>query len=160
MGEPSGARLKFFGAPFFQKRCDLALDLTWAAAKKKPAPVADAPVRAIATGAAGEAGSLPSQSPNGASSPKGGAKSRLPLWGRCPPKEGGEGTPLARGPAFGKPPSWHSAVRERRGKAPVSLAFFPALRAYKGKAVGLCPTTRNPLKRVDLNFHLASLGLP
>ena len=36
---------------------------------------------------------LPSQSPNGASSPKGGAKSRLPLWGRCPPKEGGEGQP-------------------------------------------------------------------
>ena len=29
------------------------------------------------------AGELPSQSPNGASSPKGGAKSRLPLWGRC-----------------------------------------------------------------------------
>ena len=29
------------------------------------------------------AGGLPSQSPNGASSPKGGAKSRLPLWGRC-----------------------------------------------------------------------------
>ena len=61
-GKPSGASVKFFGAPFFQKRCDLALDLTWAAAKKKPAPVTDAPVRAIATGAAGEAGSLPSQS--------------------------------------------------------------------------------------------------
>ena len=28
------------------------------------------------------ASGLPSQSPNGASSPKGGAKSRLPLWGR------------------------------------------------------------------------------
>ena len=28
-------------------------------------------------------GRLPSQSPNGASSPEGGAKSRLPLWGRC-----------------------------------------------------------------------------
>ena len=39
------------------------------------------------------AGKLPSQSPNGDSSPKGGAKSRLPLWGRCPPKEGGEGNP-------------------------------------------------------------------
>ena len=26
---------------------------------------------------------MPSQSPNGASSPEGGAKSRLPLWGRC-----------------------------------------------------------------------------
>ena len=39
----------------------------WAAAKKKPATGAHAPVRAIATGAAGEAGSLPSQSPSGAS---------------------------------------------------------------------------------------------
>ena len=51
------------------------------------------------------------------------AKSRLPLWGRWTRvSEDGEGTPLARSPAFGKPPSWHSAVRERRGKAPVSLA--------------------------------------
>ena len=29
-----------------------------------------------------DAGELPSQSPSGDSSPKGGAKSRLPLWGR------------------------------------------------------------------------------
>ena len=29
------------------------------------------------------AGELPSQSPSGDSSPRGGAKSRLPLWGRC-----------------------------------------------------------------------------
>ena len=36
-------------------------------------------------------GRLPSQSPSGDSSPEGRAKSRLPLWGRCPPKEGGEG---------------------------------------------------------------------
>ena len=34
-------------------------------------------------GLCGSAGGLPSQSPNGDSSPKGGAKSRLPLWGRC-----------------------------------------------------------------------------
>ena len=89
---------------------------------------AHAPVRAIATGAAGEVGNLPSQSPNGdsvsaaasgavcqwqtsstdrrgsgdrplgnvppgRSGPEGGAKSRLPLWGRCPPREGGEGNP-------------------------------------------------------------------
>ena len=60
------------------------------------------------------------------------AKSRLPLWGRCP-RRGRRGQSLARGPAFGKPPSWHSAVRERRGKAPVSLAFFHALRACKVK---------------------------
>ena len=53
------------------------------------------------------------------------AKSRLPLWGRCPPKEGGEGSV--------RRPSRCPTVRERRGKAPVSLAFFPALRAYKVK---------------------------
>ena len=34
-------------------------------------------------GLCGSAGGLPSQSPNGDSSPEGGAKSRLPLWGRC-----------------------------------------------------------------------------
>ena len=42
-------------------------------------------------GLCGSAGELPSQSPSGDSSPEGRAKSRLPLWGRCPPKEGGEG---------------------------------------------------------------------
>ena len=65
--------------------------------------------------------------------PKGEPSLASPLGGGAPPVGGGEGTPLARGPAFGEPPSWHSAVRERRGKAPVSLAFFPALRAYKVK---------------------------
>ena len=55
--------------------------------------------------------------------PKGGAKSRLPLWGRCPPVGGGEGSV--------KPPSRCAAVRERRFA--VSLAFFCALRAYKVK---------------------------
>ena len=85
-------------------------------------------------GLCGSAGGLPSQSRlRRASSPKGRAKSRLPLWGRCPPREGGEGTPLARRPAFGKPPSWCATGRERRGKAPVSLASLYALRAYKGK---------------------------
>ena len=38
---------------------------------------------APAHGLCGSAGGLPSQSPNGDSSPEGGAKSRLPLWGRC-----------------------------------------------------------------------------
>ena len=69
----------------------------------------------------------------------------------CPPVGGGEGTPIACYPAPGKPPSRCPTGRERRGKAPVSLAFF-WLTPTKGKAVGLCPTTRNPLKRVDLNF--------
>ena len=32
-----------------------------------------------------------------------------------------------------RPPSWCATGRERRGEAPVSLAFFHALRAYKGK---------------------------
>ena len=84
------------------------------------------------------------------------ASSRLPLWGALVPSghrsaldragrrewprvsEDGEGTPLACIPAFGKPPSRHSAVRERRFA--VSLAFFYALRAYKVKVVGRCPT--------------------
>ena len=54
-----------------------------------------------------------------------------PLGGWPRVSEDGEGTPLACIPAFGKPPSRHSAVRERRFA--VSLAFFYALRAYKGK---------------------------
>ena len=63
------------------------------------------------------------------------ASSRLPLWGRWTRvSEDGEGTPLACIPAFGKPPSRHSAVRERRFA--VSLAFFYALCAYKVKVVG------------------------
>ena len=67
------------------------------------------------------------------------ASSRLPLWGRWTRvSEDGEGTPLACIPAFGKPPSRHSAVRERRFA--VSLAFFYALCAYKVKVVGRCPT--------------------
>ena len=68
-------------------------------------------------GLCGSAGELPSQSPSGDSSPEGRAKSRLPLWGRCPPKEGGEGN--------------CPTVREKRFA--VSLAFSHALRAYKGK---------------------------
>ena len=55
----------------------------------------------------------------------------------CPPREGREGKPLARSPASGKLPSRCAAVRERRGEAPVSLAFSHPLRAYKGKVVGL-----------------------
>ena len=48
-------------------------------------------------GLCGSAGELPSQSPNGDSSPEGRAKSRLPPWGRCPPVGGGEGNlPAAR----------------------------------------------------------------
>ena len=70
------------------------------------------------------AGGLPSQSPSGDSSPEGRAKSRLPLWERCPPKEGGEGN--------------CSAVREKRfAVSLVSLWLTPT--KVKGKAVGLCP---------------------
>ena len=93
------------------------------------------------------AGELPSQSPSGDSSPKGGAKyvryQKLAQSQVSPPPLGevsclwhdGEGTPLARRPAFGKPPSRCAAVREKRFA--VSLAFSHALRAYKGKVVGL-----------------------
>ena len=41
---------------------------------------------APAHGLCGSAGGLPSQSPNGDSSPEGGAKSRLPPWGGVMPK--------------------------------------------------------------------------
>ena len=120
-----------------------------------------------------------------ASSPKGGAKSRLPLWGRChafgmterarrwlapqlsgsrllgaPPKACakpslaspfGGGAPVGGGEGSGKPPSWCVTVREKRFA--VSLAFFCALRAYKGKVVGLCPTTRKLFeKSLTKNF--------
>ena len=71
------------------------------------------------------------------------AKSRLPLWGRCPPKEGGEGKLPAS-------PVAPVAIALTGACAPVA-GFFLA-DAHKVKAVGLCPTTRNPLKRVDLNF--------
>ena len=144
---PSEARLKVFGAPFFKKArpCPYGRQ-----PKKKPATGADAPVRAIATGAAGEAGGLPSQSPNGDSvsaaasvgrwatshrdvaAPKGGAKyvryQKLAQSQVSPPPLGevsclwhdGEGTPLARPPAFGKPPSRCPTGREKR--CAVSLA--------------------------------------
>ena len=90
---------------------------------------------APAHGLRGSAGGGPlSHGYRRASSPKGGAKPRLPLWGRCPRRgRRGQG----------------ATVREKRFA--VSLAFFLAA-AYKGKVVGRCPTPRNPLKRVDLNF--------
>ena len=58
------------------------------------------------------------------------------------------------------------SVRYRPGKAQatkgcqaVSLAFSHALRAHKGKVVGLCPTTRKLFeKSLIKNFKLASLG--
>ena len=50
-----------------------------------------------------------------------------------------------------KPSSRCAAVREKRFA--VSLASFQAdAHKVKSKVVGLCPTPRNPLKRVDLNF--------
>ena len=124
---------------FFKKASTLPLTLTlWASAKKKPATGAHAPARAIATGAAGEAGNLPSQSPNGASSPEGRAKSRLPLWGRC------HAFGMTERASAGSQPSFRKAtflVRYRPGKTLRCFpSFFPALRACKGKTVGLCPT--------------------
>ena len=43
----------------------------------------------------------------------------------------GESAPVGGGEGSGKPPSWCVTVREKRFA--VSLAFFCALRAYKGK---------------------------
>ena len=91
---PSEASVKFFDETFFQKSFDLALDLSGRQPEKKPATGADAPVRAIATGADGEAGSLPSPSsltrvhlPQGGRRDLalrklyGGAPTGLPPWG-------------------------------------------------------------------------------
>ena len=63
----------------------------------------------------------------------------------------GGGAPVGGGEGSGKPPSWCVTVREKRFA--VSLAFFCALRAYKGKVVGLCPTTRKLFeKSLTKNF--------
>ena len=166
---------KVFGQAFFKKLagCGTAshgLDLSGRQPKKKPATGADAPVRAIATGADSEAGALPSQSPNGASSPKGGAKARLPLWGRCHAKGMTERTAHQR-PAHIRVPrrrlcqraahAWGGVTGELGGslrgiedaikKPPARVSYgkqstglfsyFPAL-ADATKTVGRCPTTR------------------
>ena len=63
----------------------------------------------------------------------------------------GGGAPVGGGEGSGKPPSWCVTVREKRFA--VSLAFSHALRAYKGKVVGLCPTTRKLFeKSLTKNF--------
>ena len=90
------ASVKFFDETFLQKSFDLALDLTRRAAQERklgkqrsafpgrwrscplshgyavPAPPEGEPSRCVAKSLCR-------------------AKSRLPLWGRCPPREGGEG---------------------------------------------------------------------
>ena len=76
--------------------------------------------------------------------PKACAKPSLasPFGGRwCPvgtvqrlTEPAGESAPAGGGEGSVRPPSWCAAVREKRFA--VSLAFFPALRAHKGKAVG------------------------
>ena len=91
---------------------------------------------------------------------------RLPLadstrGGRreCPPREGGEGKPLARSPASGKLPSRCAAVREKRFA--VSLAFSHALRAYKGKVVRLRLTNRKLFeKSLTKNFYARCRSAP
>ena len=103
------------------------------------------------------AGKLPSQSRRSrASSPKGGAKSRLPLWGALVPS--GHRSALDRA---GRRECHAKGMTERarRYRPGKTLRCFPSFLScaarHKGKAVGLCPTTRNPLKRVDRNFHLS-----
>ena len=66
----------------------------------------------------------------------GGLLTRLPLWGRyvpvgrCPAADRGGSRDAG---AVRRLRGQGAAGRERRGKAPVSLAFFYALRAYKVK---------------------------
>ena len=88
---PSEASVKFFDETFFQKSFDLALDLSGRQPEKKlgkqrsvfPGRWGTKKVASRKLGS--KASGVPSQSPNGASSPKGGAKSRLPLWGALVP---------------------------------------------------------------------------
>ena len=95
---PSEASVKFFDETFFQKSFDLALDLSGRQPEKKPGKQRSVfpgrwGTKKVASRKLGsKASGVPSQSPNGASSPKGGAKSRLPLWGRCP-RRGRRGQP-------------------------------------------------------------------
>ena len=154
MGEPSGASVKVFWGAFFSKKVR-PCPYRRAAHEKKlgkqpgnlwlPAPFPD--------------GGVPGRwLPKSWAASQRCALSAL-LWRAPPPKgEARLGSPFGRAGAVRRLRGRGATVREKRFA--VSLAFFPALRAYKVKAVGLCPTTRNPLKRVDLNFHLASLGLP
>ena len=71
----------------------------------------------------------------------------------CPPREGGEGKPLARSPASGKLPSRCAAVREKRFA--VSLAFSHALRAYKvkGKVAPFLKEGEYVLRTYRENFY-------
>ena len=63
----------------------------------------------------------------------------------------GGGALVGGGEGSGKPSSRCATVREKRFA--VSLAFSHALRAYKGKVVGLCPTTRKLFeKSLTKNF--------
>ena len=81
---PSEARLKVFGAPFFKKA--RPCPYRRAAHEKKLGKQGPCPAFP------GRWGSCPlSHGCRRASSPEGRAKSRLPLWGRCPPVGGGEG---------------------------------------------------------------------
>ena len=116
---------------FYKKASTLNLTL-WASAKKKPAPGAHAPVRAIATGAAGEAGSLPSQSPSGASV-SAAASGAVCQWqtsstdrrgsgdrplGNVPPgRSGPKGRAKSRLPLWGAlVPSGHRSALDRAGR--------------------------------------------
>ena len=76
---------------------------------------------------------MPSQSPNGASSPKGGAKSRLPLWGRWTRvSEDGEGKLPAS-------PAAPVAIALTGASAPVAGFFWLTPIKGKVKTVGRCP---------------------
>ena len=75
-------------------------------------------------------------------------KSCLPLWGRWTRvSEDGEGEVPASSPSPGEPPSRCATGRERRGKATVSLAFFPALRAIRSRPWDAVPHPASFLSR-------------
>ena len=86
-------------------------------------------------GLCGSAGGLPSQSPNGDSSPEGGAKSRLPLWG--PQKS------FARPQTQKKTPGGAGCLASYRERAAVLDPHVPRtdalLGAGQGPAKKFCP---------------------
>ena len=114
---PSEASVKFFGEAFFQKSFDLALDLSGRQPEKKPANRRrHAPVRAIATGAAGEAGSLPSPPSFGGHLPQRGRRDLAPPLGELAAVRRLRGQAPARRPA-GTPVSPRRRLYQRAAHA-------------------------------------------
>ena len=93
---------------------------------------------------------LPSQSPNGASSPEGGAKSRLPLWGRCHAKGMTERAACQR-----LTRSCPRAGDEKMGELAGNPGFMrvwqlPQVRELPRKAAALSPRTASTPSREEV----------